>query len=326
MLSLTACLFLAKTFKKNSSRNGMLGHRVRDMGDEALKAAETMRRYIVEHLTEDILPVDAASAAGYSLRHGSRLFRLVTGKSLGEYIRLLRLSSAAQSLAENTDNVLGVALSHRYDSHEGFTKAFTSAFGITPRSYRKGGRPIQYFIPYPIATPEIMFRRKDGPMNKNIITASFVPRPVRKLILMHSNTGVDYWSYCREKGCDWEGLLLSIRERMDSPAFLSLPPAMIPKGCAEGAVGIEVPQNYTGEIPEGYVLADLPAGEMLYFQSQPYEPEDAFPEAIQSVFDAYEHYDAAIYGYAFDTNRLPVFNFGAFPDKGARIAVPVKKA
>lgn len=295
------------------------------MGNKALRAAEKMRQYIVAHLTEDILPEQATRAAGYSLRHGSRLFRSATGKGLSEYIRLLRLSSAAQSLTDGNDNVLDVALSHLYDSHEGFTKAFTSAFGISPRVYRKGGRPIQYFIPYPVSTPETMFMRKDGPMNKNIITASFVPRPERKLILLYSDTGTDYWSFCQEKGCGWEGLLLSIQERMDIPAFLSLPPNMIPQGRAEGAVGIEVPLDYAGEIPGGYEMITLPSGEMLYFQSQPYEREDAFPDAIKSVFDAYESYDPDIYGYAFDTATLPVFNFGAFTDKGARIAVPVRR-
>lgn len=295
------------------------------MNDEVLIAAEKMRQYIVTHLAEDIQPEDVARVAGYSLRHGSRLFKSATGKGLSEYIRLLRLSSAAQSLADAPANVLDVALSHRYDSHEGFTKAFTSAFGVGPRAYRKGGRPIQYFIPYPVSTPETMFQRKDGPMNKNIITASFVPRSERKLILQYSNTGTDYWSFCQERGCDWEGLLLSIKERMDIPAFLNLPVSMIPQGRAVGAVGIEVPQDYAGQVPGDYEMVALPAGEMLYFQSQPYEREDAFPDAIKSVFDAYENYDPTAYGYTFDMENLPVFNFGAFTDKGARIAVPVKK-
>lgn len=285
-----------------------------------------MRQYIVAHLEDDISPAVVAQAAGYSERHGGRLFRQATGKGLGEYIRLLRLSAAAQALADKAvqGSVLDAALSCRYDTHEGFTKAFSSAFGISPKAYRKGGRPIQYFIPYPVALPESMFKRKDGSMN-NIITATVLPRPARKLIIQYSKTGVDYWSFCQEKGCDWEGLLLSIPERMDIPAFLSLPANMIPQGCAEGAVGIEVPHSYTGLVPEDYALAELPKGEMLYFQSQPYQDEDKFPEAIKAVFDAYERYDPATYGYAFDIGRMPVFNFGSFADKGARIAVPVKK-
>lgn len=300
------------------------GPRVREMSNEALKAAEAMRQYIVDNLDGELSPALVCRAAGYSERHGARLFKQATGKGLSAYIRLLRLSAAAQALAQNGGSVLEVALSHRYDSHEGFTKAFSSAFGISPRVYKKGGRPIQYFIPYPVSLPPEMFQRKDDTMN-NIITATIAPRPARKLVALYSKTGTDYWSFCQEQGCDWEGLLLSIPERMDIPAFLSLPPAMVPAGCAEGAVGVEVPADYAGQLPEGYALIDLPAGEMLYFQSPPYQREDAFPEAIKAVFDAYEGYDAATYGYAFDTDALPVFNFGAFTHAGARIAVPVKK-
>lgn len=294
------------------------------MGDEAKQAAEAMRQYIVKHLQQDITPASVAAATGYSQRHAGRLFHAATGKSLGEYIRLLRLSAAAQSLAGGSANVLDTALSHQYDSHEGFSKAFSSAFGISPKAYRKGGRPIQYFIPYPVSTPPSMFTRKETNMNKPI-TATIVGRPERKLIVLYSKTGTDYWSFCQEQGCDWEGLLLSIPEHMDLPAFLSLPKGMVPAGCAEGTVGIEVPADYAGDVPEGYHLLTLPAGEMLYFQSPPYQEEDAFPEAIQSVFAAYEEYDPGLYGYAFDTDALPVFNFGAFSHVGARIAVPVKK-
>lgn len=295
------------------------------MSDEARKAAEAMRKYIVEHLDGELTPASVARATGYSERHGARMFRNATGRGLAEYIRLLRLSAAARSLARSDcDTILDVALIHQYDSHEGFTKAFSSAFGISPKAYRKGGRPIQFFIPYPVCLPEDMFKRKDGPVN-NIITATILPRPARRLVTLYSKTGTDYWSFCQEQGCDWEGLLLSIPERMDIPAFLSLPPAMIPPGFAEGAVGIEVPAYYAGQVPAGYALNDLPAGEMLYFRSPPYESEDSFPEAMKSVFDTYESYDAATYGYAFDLDALPLFNFGAFTDKGARIAVPVKK-
>lgn len=294
------------------------------MGDEAKQAAEIMRRYIVEHLNEDVSPEQVCAAAGYSLRHGGRIFHKQLKRGIKEYIRLLRLSHAAHTIADGQENVLDVALSHRYDSHEGFTKAFTSAFGVTPMAHRKGSRPIPYFIPYPVSPAETLFKRKDIHMD-NMITATITSRPERKLMILYSNTGTDYWTFCQEKGCDWEGLLLSVKGRLDIPAFLSLPPHMIPKGCAEGAVGVEVPANYAGEVPQGYELVSLPAGEMIYFQSRPYENEDDFASHITAVFDAYENYDPATYGCAFATDALPVFNFGAFAETGARIAVPAKK-
>lgn len=296
------------------------------MGDDTKRAAEAMRQYIVQHLDGDLDPGRVSAAAGYSLRHGSRIFRHHTGRGIGEYIRLLRLSAAAQDIADGKNNVLDVALSHQYDSHEGFTKAFTSAFGVSPMAHRKGSRPIRYFIPYPVSPEEALFKRKDAkPMEHTPVTATIMQRPERKLIVLYSTTGTDYWSFCQEKGCDWEGLLLSVKGRLDIPALVTLPPSMVPQGKAVAAVAVEVPADYSGEVPEGYELVTLPAGEMIYFQSPPYHDEEVFADAINAVFAAYESYDPALYGYAFTTDTQPVFNFGAFADKGARIAVPVRR-
>ncbi len=294
------------------------------MGDEAKKAAETMRRYIVAHLDEALTPEQVCAAAGYSLRHGGRIFRAQVGHGLGAYIRLLRLSGAARKLAKGDENVLDVALSHRYDSHEGFTKAFTSAFGVTPMAHRKGSRPIPYFIPYPVSPQKTLFEREDRPMD-TIITATIVSRPARQLIVLYSDTGTDYWSFCQEAGCDWEGLLQSVKGRLDAPAFISLPPGMTPEGRAEGAAGVEVPEAYAGEVPPGYARVSLPESEMIYFQSPPFENEDDFARHIEAVFHAYENYDPAAYGYAFATDALPVFNFGGMAKTGARIGVPVRR-
>ena len=95
----------------------------------------------------------------------------------------------------------------------------------------------------------------------NIVTATVAQRPARKLVVLYSKTGTDYWSFCQEQGCDWEGLLLSIKGRLDIPALVSLPPAMMPTGGGIAAAAVEVPADYNGEVPEGYALVDLPAGD-----------------------------------------------------------------
>lgn len=293
------------------------------------EAAEKMRLYIVDHLDDDITPADVASAVGYSERHGNRVFVYVMGKSLGEYIRLLRLSAAADELSVGQGNVLDVALSHGYDSHEGFTKAFSSAFGINPKEYRKGGHPINYFMSYPVfAEQAAVDNEKDSKgevQMSEIVTATIIQRPKRKMIIMYSKSGTDYFSFCEEKGCDWEGIFHSIPERLDMPAYLTLPPGMRPEGCAEGAVGVEVPASYNGEVPAGYELIDLESCEYVFFQSMPFENENDFPKAIGKVFEARDAYQPKLYGYSFDKEKQPELNFGAEAKTGARIAVPVKR-
>lgn len=290
---------------------------------ERERVVEAMRRAIITGLDRGITPAEAADAVGYSQRHASRIFKEVTGKSMREYIRLLRLTHAAEALAKDRGGILETALDHRFDSHEGFTKAFRSAFGICPTAYRQGGRPIPYFIPYPVGLPPEFFTGGKDIMSQ--ITVTFVERSARKMILLYSETGTDYWSFCQEQGCDWEGLLRSIPERMDAPAFLALPKQMIPTGKALGAVGIEVPADWQGQPPKGYDIIDLPPISLAYFQSPPYEKEDDFPQAIGAVFAAYEGYKPEPYGYVFAETEAPVMNFGAYQESGARIAVPVKR-
>lgn len=42
---------------------------------------------------------------------------------------------------------------------------------------------------------------------------------------------VDYWSFCEEKGCDWEGLFNSIDCKMDSVAIMKLPENLTTMEC-----------------------------------------------------------------------------------------------
>ncbi len=261
----------------------------------------------------------------YSAVHLKRVFKEVTGKNLGGYMRLLKLTAAAKEIAGNDENILDIALTHKYDSHEGFTKAFSSAFGISPIAHRKGEKPIRYFIPYPVNPKELLEKGENSMIKNTVCTVTVADRPKRKLIYLPSKTGKDYWSFCQEMGCDWEGLLMSVKDKFDAPAFLTLNSKLIPTGCDVGAAGVEVPLEYAGEIPEGYLTVELPEGKLMYFQSEPFEDENDFGEAIGLVFRAYESYMPENYGYEFALDQAPLFNFGAAAETGAKIAVPVRK-
>lgn len=84
-----------------------------------------------------------ARAALYSQWHAARLFKEVTGKAPFEYVRLRRLSAAAQSLRETPSRVVDVAFDFVFDSHEGFTRAFARQFGMPPRTFRKEAATVE---------------------------------------------------------------------------------------------------------------------------------------------------------------------------------------
>lgn len=76
---------------------------------------------------------DLCAASPY---HLSRAFRAATGLSPMSYLRARRLSVAAAAVAYGADDILTIALDVQYGSHEAFTRAFASYFGLLPSSVR----------------------------------------------------------------------------------------------------------------------------------------------------------------------------------------------
>lgn len=101
------------------------------------KAAATRRikAYIAEHLRDPITARDVAQAAGYSQFHATGVFKAETGMTPFEYLWQERLTAAAHELRTRDARVLDVALDFVFDSHEGFTRAFSNACGIAPKRY-----------------------------------------------------------------------------------------------------------------------------------------------------------------------------------------------
>ncbi|MDE7310593.1 MAG: AraC family transcriptional regulator [Eubacterium sp.] len=94
--------------------------------------------YIEKHLEEDIHCEDVSRSVHMSLFHFQRMFHLLTGMTVGEYIRKRRLSVAGEELTRQQTKVIDVAFKYGYHSSESFTKAFTRFHGATPSQVKKG--------------------------------------------------------------------------------------------------------------------------------------------------------------------------------------------
>ncbi len=92
--------------------------------------------YIEEHVSEEMKIEDLASVASLSPFYFQRLFSRLVKKPVNEYIKLRRLAKASEALLSNDERIVEIALSFGFNSHETFTRAFKSAFGITPEEYR----------------------------------------------------------------------------------------------------------------------------------------------------------------------------------------------
>lgn len=95
--------------------------------------------YIEEHLTDDAWDEQKIlQLSGYSYPMFSRIFAILVGFPLSEYIRRRRLTRAAILLRDEQPKIIDVALEFGYDSADSFTYAFKKFHGHTPSEVRAG--------------------------------------------------------------------------------------------------------------------------------------------------------------------------------------------
>ena len=86
------------------------------------------------------LSLDAlADVAALSRFHFSRVFHAMTGQTVAQAVRRLRLYRASVALVTAKATVAEVARAVGYDNLNAFARAFTEAYGLTPTAFRKRG-------------------------------------------------------------------------------------------------------------------------------------------------------------------------------------------
>lgn len=101
--------------------------------------------YIEDNITNELDYNKIAEVSYSSPYHFQRVFSIMCGYTLGEYIRNRRLSLAGSELASEKIKVIDVALKYGYENPDSFTKAFTKFHGITPSEARKPGAQLRSF-------------------------------------------------------------------------------------------------------------------------------------------------------------------------------------
>ena len=94
--------------------------------------------YIEEHITEKINYEEAAKRAYSSSFHFQRVFGIMCGFTVGEYIRRRRLTLAGNELLTKDIKVIDVALKYGYETPESFSRAFQKFHGIAPSQVKTG--------------------------------------------------------------------------------------------------------------------------------------------------------------------------------------------
>lgn len=102
--------------------------------------------YIEANITEGIDLEEVAKHAYSSSFHFQRVFGILCGFSLGEYIRMRRLSLAGEELSRGNAKIIDIAMKYGYDTPESFSRAFARFHGISPREAKHGGK-VRIFTP-----------------------------------------------------------------------------------------------------------------------------------------------------------------------------------
>ncbi len=112
-----------------------------------IKIIENALRYIEENLSGELTVDRIAEKVNISPFYFQKGFSMLCGYSVGEYIRMRRLSVAGSELVTSDNKVIDLALKYGYDSPDSFTKAFTRFHGSTPTDVRRKGALLKSFAP-----------------------------------------------------------------------------------------------------------------------------------------------------------------------------------
>lgn len=109
---------------------------------------ERVLGHIAGHLDDRLDLDELAAIACFSPFHFHRIFVAVTGETVGEAVRRLRLHRAAVELNRSQRSMTRVAARAGYGSVAAFTRAFSSAYGTSPAAYRRLGQDLRPAPPH----------------------------------------------------------------------------------------------------------------------------------------------------------------------------------
>ncbi len=103
----------------------------------------------------------------------------MTGETIADHVRRLRLERAAMELRSDAKQVIQVALDAGYKAHEAFTRAFKTAYAVSPTQFRRTTGPIAI-----LAAPSGVHFRPGVPVtafNANHITTKMMKVITKKI-------------------------------------------------------------------------------------------------------------------------------------------------
>jgi len=102
--------------------------------------------YIEDNICANLEYSIIAKQAYMSSFHFQKLFPILCGCTVGEYIRNRRLSLSRDDVLSTDMKIIDIAFKYGYSTPEGFTRAFYRFYGVTPLAARHGQCLLDSFV------------------------------------------------------------------------------------------------------------------------------------------------------------------------------------
>lgn len=272
--------------------------------------------YLETNITEKLDIEKVAKIALSSTFHFQRMYHMITGVTIAEYVRRRRLTLAAQDILTG-EKIIDVAYKYGYETPEAFTKAFGKMHGISPSAAREPGANLK-------AYPKLSFHisiKGDKDMNYKIVDKeSFTVVGKQRRITMVDEENFKlvpkFWKECMNDGSyEWisskAGKLGVLGICKDFGKY---------KDEFNYMIGVE---EFKGSFPKEYVTATIPAATWAVFESVGALPE-ASHDLTRRIFS--EWMPSTGYQHAC-APELEVYTEGdmSSPDYRCEIWIPIKK-
>lgn len=258
--------------------------------------------YIELHLTDEqnMLRLSLLAKQVYSSEYEfQKVFSIVTGITVSEYIRNRKLALAGEDILLSDTSILEIGLKYGYETAESFTKAFTRFHGATPNAVRKSGAGLKLFnklsiqlqveggstLDYRVinhTSIRVMAKTRVFPISTSEETERIIPEYLEK--------------------CGSEGMYDILYEAVDYTTFFADSVIGIHEevGCIPNrsefrfSIGVEYSKDV---VPVGYEIVEIPAGKWLIFRCKGIRPN-----AIQRLW--HQIYTSFLPSSSYQVNQL----------------------
>lgn len=277
--------------------------------------------YIEDHLAENIDYDKVAKEAASSSFYFQRIFGILCGYSLGEYIRNRRLTLAGKELASSKTRVIDIALKYGYNSPESFTRAFTKFHGVTPADAKKNGSKLKTFSRLSVS----LILKGGSIMNYKLVEkkAFTVLEKVEAQEIddsVNKNSISAFWERSHQNGT-----VKTLLEKATDKTFIfgiCYNNAPTDKKTFDYSIAAICDKDI--EIPQGFRINEIPERSWLVFDCI-----GPMPDAMQDLWHKItaEFFPTSDYipTYEMDIEAYPAMNMNS-EDYKSEVWIPVKKA